>query len=60
MQIQVAGINVTGLKASVLCNVGLLELFLKEGSADVVQINMVTQVTKKDDQFMKEIFNPLE
>eukprot|EP00455_Lapot_gusevi_P027198 TRINITY_DN2878_c0_g1_i2.p1 TRINITY_DN2878_c0_g1~~TRINITY_DN2878_c0_g1_i2.p1 ORF type:complete len:134 (+),score=21.10 TRINITY_DN2878_c0_g1_i2:46-447(+) len=57
----VAHIDVTGVKPHMLLNVGLLSVSFKDGENDLVEINMVTQVTKDaDGGFIRTIFNPLE
>eukprot|EP00735_Rhodelphis_limneticus_P008482 TRINITY_DN21500_c0_g1::TRINITY_DN21500_c0_g1_i1::g.10029::m.10029 TRINITY_DN21500_c0_g1::TRINITY_DN21500_c0_g1_i1::g.10029 ORF type:complete len:157 (-),score=30.46,ASF1_hist_chap/PF04729.8/1.4e-09 TRINITY_DN21500_c0_g1_i1:3-404(-) len=54
-------IDVSGVKQSVLLNVGLLLACLKSGSDEVIQVSMVTQVAKdKSGQLMRTIFSPLE
>jgi len=54
-------IDITGVKPSVLLNVGLLCCTLFSGSEQIVEIKIVTQVTKrKDGTLMRLMFDPLE
>lgn len=57
---QVSKIDVGGIKKSKLTNVGLLLAVLKDADEEVIQISMVTQVTEKDGQFIRTVYNPLE
>jgi hypothetical protein len=43
-----------------LLNVGLLNASLRKGSDDIMVVKMVTQVTPKGSDLIREIFNPLE
>jgi hypothetical protein len=58
---QVDTIDVSAVKRSLLLNVGLLHAALKDGDADVIEINLVTQVTKDaTGGLVRTMFNPLE
>merc|ERR1711865_98937 len=58
---EVPEIDVSGIKESLLLNVGLVLAVLSEGDVEVVQISMVTQVTRNDSgELQRNIFNPLE
>jgi hypothetical protein len=58
---QVDKIDVSAVKRSLLLNVGLLHAALKDGDADVIEINLVTQVTKDAaGGLVRTMFNPLE
>jgi len=53
-------LDVSGVKASVLLNVGLLHCTLFSGAEQIVEVKIVTQVTKKKDgQLMRVLFDPL-
>eukprot|EP01027_Heterolobosea_sp_BB2_P007378 GEZU01010987.1.p1 GENE.GEZU01010987.1~~GEZU01010987.1.p1 ORF type:complete len:134 (+),score=39.12 GEZU01010987.1:43-444(+) len=54
-------INVTGVKTSVLLNVGLLFAVLYDGNDEVLQISAVTQVFRNasDQKLYRNILNPL-
>lgn len=57
---QAPGIDVSGVKASVLLNVGLLTCTLFNGAEQIVEIKIMTQVSKrKDGQLMRVMFDPL-
>ena len=59
--VQVDTIDVSAVKRSLLLNVGLLHAALKDGDADVIEINLVTQVTKDaTGGLVRTMFNPLE
>lgn len=59
--IKAAKIDTGNLKRSSLLNVGLLKLVLKSGNEDVIEIKMVTQVSKaQDGSLTRTVFNPLE
>eukprot|EP00003_Mantamonas_plastica_P019697 TRINITY_DN32011_c0_g1_i1.p1 TRINITY_DN32011_c0_g1~~TRINITY_DN32011_c0_g1_i1.p1 ORF type:complete len:131 (+),score=42.87 TRINITY_DN32011_c0_g1_i1:45-437(+) len=51
---------VEGVKRSTLKNMGLFLLTMKQGDEEVIQISLVTQVTKKDGELYRLMFNPLE
>ncbi len=54
------GIDVSGVKQSVLLNVGLLTCTLFNGAEQVVEIKIMTQVSKgKDGQLKRLMFDPL-
>jgi hypothetical protein len=58
--IKAPGLDVSGVKASVLLNVGLLHCTLFSGAEQIVEVKIVTQVTKKKDgQLMRVLFDPL-
>lgn len=57
---QAPKIDITGVKPSVLLNVGLLTCTLHNGSEQIVEIKIMTQVTKrKDGVLMRVMFDPL-
>lgn len=58
--LQAPKIDIAGVKPSVLLNVGLLTCTLYNGDEQIVEIKIVTQVTKrKDGQLMRVMFDPL-
>lgn len=58
--LQAPKIDITGVKPSVLLNVGLLTCTLWNGSAQIVEIKIMTQVTKKKDGSLARVmFDPL-
>eukprot|EP00658_Telonema_sp_P-2_P057049 TRINITY_DN4550_c0_g1_i1.p1 TRINITY_DN4550_c0_g1~~TRINITY_DN4550_c0_g1_i1.p1 ORF type:complete len:139 (-),score=51.93 TRINITY_DN4550_c0_g1_i1:294-710(-) len=61
LQFNVPTVDVTGIRESLLLNVGLLLAVLYTGEEEVIQISMMTQVTKTfDGKLHRNIFNPLE
>eukprot|EP00741_Cyanophora_paradoxa_P005456 tig00000889_g5291.t1 len=57
----VPAIDVSGVKKSTLANTGLLQCHLKAGAEEVVQLNIVTQISKKaDGSLLRTMFDPLE
>jgi hypothetical protein len=57
---QAPKIDITGVKPAVLLNVGLLTCTLHNGSTQIVEIKIMTQVTKrKDGVLMRVMFDPL-
>jgi len=51
---------VSDVKPSVLLNVGLLTCTLFDGATQIVEIKIMTQVSKrKDGQLMRVMFDPL-
>lgn len=58
---QAPKIDITGVKPAVLLNVGLLTCALYNGSEQIVEIKIMTQVSKrKDGVLMRVMFNPLD
>eukprot|EP00285_Hemiselmis_virescens_P001761 CAMPEP_0173411372 /NCGR_PEP_ID=MMETSP1356-20130122/76770_1 /TAXON_ID=77927 ORGANISM="Hemiselmis virescens, Strain PCC157" /NCGR_SAMPLE_ID=MMETSP1356 /ASSEMBLY_ACC=CAM_ASM_000847 /LENGTH=136 /DNA_ID=CAMNT_0014373119 /DNA_START=58 /DNA_END=468 /DNA_ORIENTATION=+ len=54
-------IETAGFKPHQLANAGLVICQLKDGDEEVVAVNMVTQVTKKEDgQLYRTVYSPLE
>merc|ERR1711934_226108 len=53
-------VDVSEMKKSLLLNVGLLLCVLNDDEAEVIQISMVTQVSKEEDGLHRNIFNPLD
>ena len=53
-------IDVSAIKPSQLGNAGILSASLRSRDVDVIDVNMVVQVARKGDEFMRAIFNPLE
>mmetsp|Transcript_50734 Transcript_50734/g.99408 ORF Transcript_50734/g.99408 Transcript_50734/m.99408 type:complete len:135 (+) Transcript_50734:49-453(+) len=55
-------ISVKGVKASLLCNSpGLIKAILKSGDGEVIEISLVTMVSKcPDGTLSRNIMNPLE
>jgi hypothetical protein len=55
-----AKLDITGVKPAVLLNVGLLTCTLHNGSSQIVEIKIMTQVSKrKDGVLMRVMFDPL-
>ena len=59
-QHEVKDFGVSGLKKSVIVNVGLLLAVLFDGDEEVIQVSMVTQVLEKDGALLRLVLNPLE
>jgi hypothetical protein len=54
-------VDVSGVKPGVLSNVGLLMCRLLSGDRqEVVTVNMVVQVKRQGDTFVREITSPLD
>jgi hypothetical protein len=60
MRLQVARINIEGIKPSQLANAGLLVATLKSRGQVVIDVNMVVQVQRSGDTLQRVIFNPLD
>mmetsp|Transcript_34435 Transcript_34435/g.82201 ORF Transcript_34435/g.82201 Transcript_34435/m.82201 type:complete len:156 (-) Transcript_34435:27-494(-) len=61
MAFAVDSIDVSGIKPSALANAGLLIASLRDGDGtEIIDINLVVQVSKTDEGFERCIFNPLE
>lgn len=61
MKFSSPGIDLSGAKKSWLQNVGLLLIVLKApDGAEIVQVSLVTQITKQGDQLVRTMLNPLE
>lgn len=60
LRAQAPKIDITGVKPSVLLNVGLLTCTLFNGSTQIVEVKIMTQVTKKKDGSLARVmFDPL-
>ena len=58
--LQAPKIDIAGVKPSVLLNVGLLTCTLFSGSQQIVEVKIVTQVSKGKDGALKRVmFDPL-
>lgn len=53
-------VDVSGIKPSRLANAGLLTASLTSDGTEVMDLNMVVQVTKEGDEFVRTVYNPLE
>ena len=61
MSFAIDSISVASLKKHVVANIGMLTATLESAGAEVVAVNMVTQVTADASGAMvRAIFNPLE
>mmetsp|Transcript_3218 Transcript_3218/g.7467 ORF Transcript_3218/g.7467 Transcript_3218/m.7467 type:complete len:136 (+) Transcript_3218:322-729(+) len=61
MKFHAAGIELEGIKKSWLNNVGLLlAVLIGKDSAEIVQVSMVTQVSKTPDGLQRLIISPLD
>ncbi len=57
---QTPSIDVSSIKPSKLTNTGLLIASLSSDGREVVDVNMVVQVTRDGDEFTRVIYSPLE
>eukprot|EP00277_Geminigera_cryophila_P016792 CAMPEP_0179443746 /NCGR_PEP_ID=MMETSP0799-20121207/27208_1 /TAXON_ID=46947 /ORGANISM="Geminigera cryophila, Strain CCMP2564" /LENGTH=134 /DNA_ID=CAMNT_0021230129 /DNA_START=8 /DNA_END=412 /DNA_ORIENTATION=- len=60
MEVSTPGIETAGFKPHQLANAGLVVVTLLDGEEEVVAVNLVTQVTKRDDELIRTIYSPLE
>lgn len=60
MHFETDAIDISGIEPSALANSGLLMAVFMVNGEEVANVNMVVQVFKKDDIFVREILSPLE
>ena len=54
-------VDLSGIKKHALLNVGLLTITFLEGEEELVEIKLVTQVSKnREKRLIRTVFNPLE
>lgn len=53
-------IDISSIPTSTLSNAGLLICTLKCDNEDVIDVNIVIQVSKEGDDYIRCIYNPLE
>ena len=64
LEFKASEIKVSDINDSTLFNTGLLKLQLmdigQEKPKEIISVNVVTQITKQDNKFIRTFFNPLE
>ena len=62
LEFEVSTIKITDINDSTLFNVGLLKLQLMniDDDKEIISVNIVTQITKQDKQYIRTFFNPLQ